>query len=214
MTNFNNEKTHIISTGLTILHRMCQEIVCFAPDDERPVLEYFDDYFKTEKKLVANEKYFVIFWKELYHLIMSGKVEKGAKIAVWFTHFNYEKDDPNYKNNLTIEDMLFVLEYCEIIFTKCDYWTNWLIRRGVDRNKIINLIVGGGVDFDLFQKTDLPGEYIGVVGHYNPRKNGQFVLDLMRRMSDFPWMIVGDNWENISNFKLVTKELKNFRYVI
>ena len=27
-------------------------------------------------------------------------------------------------------------------------------------------------------------------------------------------MIVGDNWENISNFKLVTKELKNFRYVI
>jgi len=109
-------KLVIITTNVTILHRICLEIQKRCEEEVKTEMMSFADAF-----LVNGNVYFSSNWFLLYKLISENRFEKGVKIILWFTHFDYL-----FSPNISIEMLKNTILYCDKVIAQSKYWYKWL----------------------------------------------------------------------------------------
>jgi glycosyltransferase involved in cell wall biosynthesis len=117
----------------------------------------------------------------------------SAQRFIWFTHPDFEK--------FTAEDVSFALGHATGVFTANAAHREFLITLGVAPSRIHTVL--GGASPESF-RTKIRGQgAIGFVGAYYERKNPKLMLEVMRRMPEHRFILLGPSPSEVENHALL-----------
>ncbi|TWT30853.1 glycosyltransferase family 4 protein [Blastopirellula retiformator] len=113
--------------------------------------------------------------------------EKNA--IVWFTHPKEE--------DLGGQETIDVLNTAKVV-TMCSKWRRYLVDLGVEEHRISTIV--GAADLNFFSPHQRGGGKIGFCTAYYERKNPDRIFEIVRRMPDQEFILMGRNWQDYPRF--------------
>ncbi|MRL69670.1 glycosyltransferase [Brevundimonas sp. SPF441] len=150
----------------------------------------------------ARNYFFSHYWNYLDAIKKHTHILDG-NVLVWYTH---PRDIP-----YSIDEQVVGFNKAhKVLFTCSEYRDLWL-RRGVRPEKAV--VILGGADPHLFLGHERRGgNVVGLSASFYERKNPDALLEVVSRMPERDFALVGRKWEEYSRFSEL-KALKNFTYI-
>lgn len=128
---------------------------------------------------------------------------KDGKRVVFFTHF----EDHGKRR---VEDIINALHQADKAICMSSIWKTWLLDHRLDSKKVDFFLCGA--DPELFRYHERGGGAVGFVTRYYPRKRPDTILQIVERMPDQAFILLGQGWEQYARFTDLCS-LPNFQYI-
>ncbi|MFQ5891111.1 MAG: glycosyltransferase family 4 protein [Gemmatimonadota bacterium] len=158
-------------------------------------------YFENGGDLPRAEYYFFAHYSRLVQFLERSR--RGGMRIVLFPHFEEH-------GKRTAADVVAAVRQADKVVCLSRSWKDWLVERGLDEDKVG--VALGGADPDQFRYREHSDGAIGFVSKYYARKNPDTILEIVRRMPDKRFMLVGRGWAEYPRFRELCA-LPNFRFV-
>ncbi|WP_288239807.1 glycosyltransferase [uncultured Prochlorococcus sp.] len=153
-------------------------------------------YDKNNFKDLPKAKFIFFMHQSILDHFLEKKLIKfdQYKIMCWYTHPNPAHEAPHIISRY-IENFNNINK---VIFA-CDRYKKLWINRGLNQSKAISIT--GGADEKIFSFHDRSkSEYIGLCSSYYERKNPMLFYEIVKKMEDYKFILLGKNWENFALF--------------
>ncbi|MCA9128353.1 MAG: glycosyltransferase family 4 protein [Planctomycetales bacterium] len=175
-----------------ILDAVCHEIA----QRSQCVSEFCGNY----KALPQVETYFFCHYHFYLSALRINPWLAGKNCVVWFTH-------PK-EADFGAPETIAALQKATVV-TMCSKWRNLLIDKGLHPERVTTIV--GAADPDLFPTHRRGGGKVGFCTAYYERKNPNRILELVRMLPEFQFVLLGRNWEQSPQLPHMLS-LPNFEY--
>ncbi len=158
-------------------------------------------YFDTGHGLARAEYYFFAHYSRLMQFLQRPRRD-GVRIVL-FPHFEEH-------GKRTAADVIAAMEQADKVVCLSRMWQKWLVEHGVNEKKV--KVVLGGADPEQFRHHERSGGAVGFVSKYYPRKNPDTMFEIVKRVPDKQFILVGRGWAQYPRFRELCA-LPNFRFV-
>lgn len=118
---------------------------------------------------------------------------------VWFTHPQKPDLGPATVNSLR----------SATVVTMCSRWRDYLIEQGLEAERVKTIV--GAADPEFFQPHHRGGGKVGFCTAYYERKGPDRILDLVKLLPEYQFVLLGRNWEQYPRFDEL-RSLANLEY--
>ncbi|ABB33919.1 Glycosyltransferase-like [Synechococcus sp. CC9605] len=161
---------------------------------------------KVPKHLPKAKNYFFMHQALLKKFVKLRLVDlsQGSNINCWYTH-------PRDEDKKSIDQFLDIFSKVNKIVFACSKNYDLWISRGL--NPIRGCVVLGGFDSARFTAHDRKlSNTIGVCSSFYERKNPELLFNLVSKMRDKKFILLGKNWESYARYEALVG-LGNVQYV-
>ncbi|MBI9064139.1 MAG: glycosyltransferase family 4 protein [Marinilabiliaceae bacterium] len=169
-------------------------------------------HFKAGSEVLFSEKfknlpiapgYFFLHQKYYAKALRYNPHLKRAKCIVMFTH-------PEWNKFYSKSHAFYTLKNASSIICLNHNMAHELMELGIPKDRISVFHLASNPEF--FQpKDNRKGQTVGFCCYYSNRKNPELIYDLVMKMSDINFILVGQNWENYPKFDQLMRA-PNFTY--
>lgn len=165
-----------------------------------PSMVYYSDSFRN---LPDSAGYFFLHQKYFARALKYNPGISKRKNIVMFTH-------PEWSRRYSALHMAYVLKFADRVICLNSSVHKELVSLGVDPDKL--LIYHMASDPDMFKPKVRAGNgCIGLCMNYNQRKNPDLMVDIIKKMPDKEFLLIGPNWKKFPRFSEI-ENLPNFTY--
>lgn len=182
-----------------ILEKICNMIAEASGKNFKMIYTERNDIITTP--LPAARAYFFAHYALYTNALEREPFVSMSPRYVWFTH-------PSTENIDAFNKLISSLKVATIVFTANTIHRKMLIDAGVDSHKVVTVI--GGADANQFKYKKRGDGVIGFVTAYYERKNPDGMLQLMRRMSNHKFCLVGPSPNDVENTGLLWKSWSRY----
>jgi glycosyltransferase involved in cell wall biosynthesis len=178
-----------------ILEGICQEIA-----------RYFPGSFTMHYGLAPLPKaqaYFFSHWSLFTAGLRQKMSVEGSTTLVWFTH-------PPSLGRFRMGRLVRALNRATRVVSTSSVHAEWLITLGLEKAKVE--VVLPGADPALFLPHDRGDGAVGLCSAYYPRKSPELIVEIVQRMPDRPFLLLGRGWEQAPEYTEL-QTFGNFTYV-
>ena len=147
--------------------------------------------------------YLFLHYEWLVKSLRHNPILFNAKIFAWYTHPKETK--------ISEDEFRWVFNQQAYIISACQMFAQSLVRQGIAENRVSS-VIGAGADSDLFLSTPRKSRCIGLVSAFYPRKNPELLMELVQRMPEYEFLLLGSGWPEYCHFKSLN-DLENFTYI-
>jgi glycosyltransferase involved in cell wall biosynthesis len=169
-----------------------------------------DSYFPGSSKMVAVGNPLPparAYFYSHYVLFRAALLQQPELInrhnVLFYTH-------PKENLHFSEDELTYLLNQSNAVVSMCSLFARSLQNRGV-RNELVHVGLVGA-DPNFFRSHDRQCGKIGFCSGYVPRKNGDRIREIVKRMPDQNFALCGSKWRRWSGFEELTS-LPNFEYV-
>ena len=185
--------------GGWILDGICQEIASRLPAGVTRAMVCSD------QQLPLADRYFYSHYMYFFSSLSKLSAPNYKGNFVFFTHLEESK------HNLSDARIFGLLGLCDGIICMNSDAKSVLIRNAIDTGKVS--VAVGGADEDFFHPTERAQDgAIGFVSAYYERKNPDLMLEIIQRLPERHFILLGKNWEKYDRFDELQAG-KNLEYV-
>jgi glycosyltransferase involved in cell wall biosynthesis len=156
-------------------------------------------FAENYKKLPEADVYFFCHYHFYLSALQINPWLANERCFVWFTHPK-ESEIPAE----TIESLRKTT-----VIAMCSKWRNYLIGLGLQSSHVVTVV--GAADPSLFQTHPRGNGKIGFCTAFYERKNPDRILNTIRLLPEFDFVLMGRNWTEYSQFAAL-QALGNFEY--
>lgn len=134
----------------------------------------------------------------MHQLLLSKFINKRLinderKVYCWYTH-------PRDETQKSIQEQKESFSKCEKVFFACSMHKKLWLERGLDTN--IAMLVLGGFDKNIFKYRERnKNQSIGICSSFYERKNPKLIHEVVSRMKDKHFFLIGKNWHKYTLFE-------------
>ena len=161
---------------------------------------------KVPKHLPKAKNYFFMHQALLKKFVKLGLVDlsQGSDVNCWYTH-------PRDEDKKSINQFLDIFSKVNKIVFACSKNYDLWISRGLDPTR--GCVVLGGFDSARFTSHDRKlSNTIGVCSSFYERKNPELLFNIVSKMRDKRFILIGKNWESYARYEALVG-LGNLQYV-
>ncbi|MEJ2347278.1 MAG: glycosyltransferase, partial [Gammaproteobacteria bacterium] len=148
-------------------------------------------YTKDFRNLPHRQYYFFAHYKYFASSLRRNPHIWKSRKAVLFTH-------PSITRSMGFDHIAWVLNKADIVICLNRDIVKTLIKSGVDEAKII--IQHMAADPDMFQPHIRGTGKVGFCMAYYPRKNPDLLFEIVRRMPDEEFLLIGRDWHEYQKY--------------
>ena len=180
-----------------ILDAICKEIAQYFPGTC-----YF--HYATDR-LPPAKAYFFSHYSLLPLCLKKNPGLAKRKLLVWYTH-----PKPSEEMGLTDRELYGALNQVTQVICTCASAREFLQTKGVDPSK--TTVILGAADPELFLPHPRSQGAIGFSTAYYARKSPELILEIIQRMPDRKFILLGKGWQEFDRFADLIA-LENLSYV-
>ena len=125
---------------------------------------------------------------------------KHENCVVWFTH----PKEPGLGGNQTID----ALQHATVV-TMSSTWKRYIIELGLQEDRVTTVV--GAADPQFFPYHERGGGKVGFCTAYYERKHPDRILETVRQLPEYQFILMGRNWQDYPHFGELTR-LNNLEY--
>lgn len=160
-------------------------------------------FYYSTSCLPPAKTYFFVHYSTLVSAYRRNPILWTRKVFAWYTH-------PRDDLNIDFNELRYLLRRIDRIFCSCSQFAELLVKDGVTRCNAV--FVPGGADSALFCSHKRGGGKVGFVSAYYERKSPSTIIDIIKMMPSYTFVLLGRQWEQYERFGEL-KQLPNFEYI-
>ena len=155
------------------------------------------------ENLPSANNYIFMHYVFYYYYLNNFSIQCSKKI-IYLTHFEEQKH--NFSNFKAIK----LLNTCDLVICMNTNLESYIKNNGFITKRSVTII--GGADPDIFfEKKNAKKEYIGFSTAFYNRKSPDKILNIIKRMPEYNFILLGKGWDKYDRFNELISQ-KNFVY--
>lgn len=139
-----------------------------------------------------------------YYYYLNSCFIQCSKNIIYLTHFEEQKH--NFSNSKAIK----LLNTCDLVICMNTKLESYIKNNGFITKRSVTII--GGADPEIFfEKKNAKKEYIGISAAFYKRKSPDKILNIIKRMPEYNFILLGKGWDKYDRFNELISQ-KNFVY--
>ena len=165
---------------------------------------------RTKNKIIylgenlPSAKNYIFMHYVFYYYYLNNCTIQCSKNIIYLTHFEEQKH--NFSNSKAIK----LLNTCDLVICMNTNLESYIENNGLITKRSVTII--GGADPDIFfEKKNAKKEYIGFSTAFYSRKSPDKILNTIKRMPEYNFILLGKGWDKYDRFNELISQ-KNFVY--